>query len=437
MLQFLVRLFLFLSVGTVAEGFASLSFGIPISANKLFTIALLGFAALQLLGQRSGLPANAKNVWAAVFGFAVLPSLATAFIMGVGISQVVNSSVTVISLILFYYVLAFVVREPRDVQIVVWALVIGGTIGAATTIAGLGAADTYYERGGGLGGNPNLSALYAVTTIGIASYMLVTTENLAFKAVAILAIGTNLLAVVQTVSRAGFLSLLVLGGFLLLRFRRLDLLQFAIPAVVLGVLAFVVFAPETYFDRISTIGEQASDLARFSTDNERIRGWYYGMLAFLNYPLSGCGIKAFKEWLYVAYPDAPMTPVPHSSYIRLLATTGLAGTIPWVVIVLLTWIDFSRVRSLALARRADEQLRDLFGQATFFQGVFLTWLFAGLVSPFEWEKALWLSFGMSTALLAMARRRIRELDGAPASDREKDEPEPMASSWVPPGLQTN
>jgi O-antigen ligase len=442
MIDSLRRILLFLSVATLSESF--LSFGLlSLTANKLITLALLILVLFEIATTSLKLPANPKNLWMLVFMGAVFPSVATSYIFGVPVPDLLGGLLTPAAVVLFYYLLCWCVRSRKDLDLVIWGVVIGVGLTALSGILGIGReTGSYYARVGGLGGNPNLMATNCVMGLCLGFHLFLENPKLMRRLFLAGLMAIMVVAFAGTLSRAGFLAILAMGGFLLVRSRRLDILRWAIPVAIAVGLGLYLAAPERYFERIGTMQQEAQDLSELSLKNDRILGWYMGIKAFSEYPLTGVGLRSFDIYLWRHTDHRRVT--PHSSYLAILALMGIVGFVPWIAVVALTWLDLSR--AWAMARRGrrlgDPEFGHLESHALYLQTAFIAWLVAGLVSPFAFEKGQWMIYGLSTVVLHLTRQQLRARvaarDRAAGAEADDDRALPAEggplSSWQPRGV---
>lgn len=185
------------------------------------------------------------------------------------------------------------------------------------------------------------------------------------------------LGVVVAGSRGGMLGFI--AGALGVAYFSGKLVRSLIIAAVLGAIAFPFLPAETKSDFMSISDKEDS------TRQERIYSWQKGWEMFLRSPLLGVGPNNYP-WRIgemqnlnpeVGEPDywRPLAGrVAHSSYVTVLAETGLAGTIPYALII---------VTMLMRCRRAiyiDKEISDWQRFAAFAAGS--GWLAYGISAVF-------------------------------------------------------
>jgi probable O-glycosylation ligase (exosortase A-associated) len=148
-------------------------------------------------------------------------------------------------------------------------------------------------------------------------------------------------AVIGTNSRGGLISLLAMGGWLVMTSRQklAGLMMF-----VAGGLLVLAMAPESWFQRMDTIKEADEDSSFMS----RIEAWQVSSAIALARPVTGGGLHAVQVqsvWnqykgqtgLLPFVSDVPTSEVfraAHSIYFEVLGDTGFIGLLLFVLIML-------------------------------------------------------------------------------------------------------
>ena len=118
-------------------------------------------------------------------------------------------------------------------------------------------------------------------------------KNKILQVTLLLIIFLSTIAVAGTNSRGGFAGLAVLLFALFMISKRKYLLSIL---VAIGMTAFIVLVPTTYFDRVQTITESSQD----SSFMGRVVAWKQSTLIAISNPLTGGGFDAVKDpaiWL--------------------------------------------------------------------------------------------------------------------------------------------
>lgn len=218
------------------------------------------------------------------------------------------------------------------------------------------------------GMDENYTALFMSMAIAMAYFMLFATKKTWLRIVLVFSAVTMSMAVVIGLSRGGFLGLLAVGVYC---WYRSPQKLVGIAAAVLAVVGFLVFAPQSFWDEMSTISDTNEGTADMRLEMWRIAVWQY-----LDHPLTGVGAGNFP-WETFDYETEEQVQkfnrtlggnVTHSLYFELLAEQGTLGVliffgIAWYNGRDLRWIarQTSKASRRALARRrhAPPVLRQL------------------------------------------------------------------------------
>lgn len=151
-------------------------------------------------------------------------------------------------------------------------------------------------------------------------------------------------SIIGTQSRGGLIGLAAVGAYSIYKTR------YKIPvlfALAIGMCFVVYFAPEHWFDRMSTIQEADQDGSFMG----RVIAWKISTLLALDHPIMGGGITAIQnqaQWDYYArqfsrldfIPTGPPDDKPHAAhsvYFQLLADVGFVGLGVFLLILFRAW----------------------------------------------------------------------------------------------------
>lgn len=167
-------------------------------------------------------------------------------------------------------------------------------------------------------------------------------------------------SVVGTNSRGGLISLVAMGGWLVLtsRQRFSGLLLFLSGGILIWMMA-----PESWFSRMDTIGDAQQDTSFMS----RVEAWQVSSAMALHHPLVGAGLHAvqlYSVWnifkgqtgllsfvdigVPSEYPRAA-----HSIYFEVMGDMGFVGLALFVSILLVGLWNGRRTEALVAERRAE------------------------------------------------------------------------------------
>ena len=214
-------------------------------------------------------------------------------------------------------------------------------------------------RHGGLGlqgwmGDENDLALALNTALGVATYLFFESRRVRTKLFLGAAMLLFLLTIVATMSRGGFVGLVLLGLYLIVagpfRFRVLVL-------ALAAALALVAFAPPSFWQEMGTISNAREE---GETGDARLYFWSIGWKMFLDHPVTGVGTNNYGIRA-PQYEDPNRTGwnvhtwgrVSHSVYFTVLPEQGAIGTVLFLLVV--AWC-FKSGRTMT--RRARENPDD-------------------------------------------------------------------------------
>lgn len=176
----------------------------------------------------------------------------------------------------------------------------------------------------GLFGNSNDLALHLVTMVPLAIGFAFASKNFLKK---FLYIGFGALfvaAVVVTFSRGGFLGLFIAALVLLRKIGRKNKLL-STGALVVALVTLLSLAPGTYFDRIGTIFNSASDPTGSSSQRTEILK--RSIRVTLRYPLFGVGVGNFH---YKSVHEL----VTHNAYTQVSSEMGIPALVIYLMLMI-------------------------------------------------------------------------------------------------------
>lgn len=214
----------------------------------------------------------------------------------------------------------------------------------------------------------------------------------------------NLLAIVTTYSRSGFLVLLLCTGMLIIHYRQLFSVRKLGLALVTGMLllaSLLPMIPETFWER------QASLVSWEDTSLQR-RTSYLAVAweSFLTHPVLGAGPGTFKE-LYGDSDEAlaharkgkQLERRAHNTYLEVLVGTGVIGLTLFLSVVGRALLNFFRAEREF--RRAGEP--GMVALTASYRIAFTSLLIFFLTFSEEFHKYLLLSLPLSHWALQLAR----------------------------------
>lgn len=395
---------------------AAMSVGVAyLSASKFAALILLMVGLLQFSLTRE-MPGMSKVYWMMVYAVSAVVGSVYAFLKDAPIGTLVNHMMAYPGLFALVVLLGSLLRDLRLLNRFLISLCAGMIV--ATFLAFLGVESTNpvegVQRLGGVAGNANEVAFHLTLTVAIALSFWFTERNYLRRMIAIGIAIYFVACMVATVSRSGLLAFITMMFFWILRYRRLDMLKFALPVVVAAPMFLFMLAPEEARQRVSSLDGSAYG---------RLLQYRVGAEAFISNPVIGVGPRRFID--FAQERGYRLVNTVHNMGLKLLSENGLLGFIPFMAIVLLSWRNLSRTYWISrhVRVRGDPLLSEVGLRAAFLQIGMVGMAVIGQVQPMIDDKLMWALFGCSTAVDRIARDRLRVLlaregEDAPEGGRE-------------------
>jgi O-antigen ligase len=244
-----------------------------------------------------------------------------------------------IKTVLMYVVIAGSVRSIRDIERLAFVYYLSAVIYAAVILSrfqlGMGTAwrlgDLYYY-------DANDFATFAATAMPLGLYFAHAGRRSITKMFAVATLVLLTVAIIRSGSRGGFLAVLGLGGYVVLRYSAIAL-RWRIGATVLVASVFLAVASGQYWTQMRTI---ASDTDYNQTEESgRLQIWERGIGYMLSNPIFGVGADNFAtaEGTLSSFASrqqyglAVRWSAAHNSLVQVGAELGVPGLIFFVAIV--------------------------------------------------------------------------------------------------------
>jgi O-antigen ligase len=401
---------------------------ITLTLSRFIGIGVLAFGFLDLFVSGIRIPRNRTNVW--------MLALFTALVLGCIYGSLSGAQPPLYYLLIwtrygallgFYFLLNQLVSNRRDLDAFLGGLVAGAFVAVLSAFLGEVKVHEAVERRSGIGAGSNQHAanMLLILPMIYALYL-----SVRWRLLKPFLLGTALLCVVGVVmagSRSAFLAMLAMGGVWMLRFRRASDLKYV--AVMVFVFLFsMLFASDAYLERLGTIDDSISaasgNTAAAARDAARFEVMRAAADAFVSSPL-GAGVANFGPWAVRQGYKMSVEHTPHNASLQVASELGIVGLVPYLGILLLTWLNYSQAQRIArsLRMRRDEELHHLYMRAVLLQIGFVGIVIVAHFQPgFLW-KGMWSSFGLGTTTLYLVQRRARELRATePAAPSEAAAP---------------
>ena len=290
------------------------------------------------------------------------------------------------------------VRSTRDIEVYALVSLCGATVYAFMRVRGMEAGFDYYDR--------NDLALLLVCHISFAIYFLRPGVSIARRIFALGSLGLMVYVIVAGGSRGGFVGLMAIGLYVLLRYRGIPL-RTRIFALVGGFLLLSLVANESYWERMRSLLNPKSDYNwSGNSDSGRMDVWGRGIGYMIRNPVLGVGLRNFPSAEGNSSLSATLQSrdkgfkwsVAHSSFVGIGAELGIIGFISFLAIFV------SGIRSMARVRMGSPpgvapQLE--FPQSQMLLGSLLGFVVCGLFLSAEHFAVLYVLLGMVVGLLKL------------------------------------
>lgn len=384
-----------------------------VGLNKPIT-GLLAASALVMLSTRSvRFPRNGLHYWVGAMLFSVLLGIAIAIVYGMPMEALLRLGQSYVLVILFYFLVVVSLPTVSDLRSLLWGVLIGGLITSLTVVSGLGEAGIDVgERTGGLAKDPNYYAVGASISVAIAIFLGMSTSRIGTRLFLLVASGVMLYGLVASLSRGGYLAFGMMGLLFLYRYVGIRRVGLLVPVlIVAAVVPFLL--PESVIERATVFRNQG--VLDTSIQN-RLQQYARSLEFFGDSPVWGVGLgrsglsEAFggavsRQDLRALSGTTAGYSVIHNSYLVVAAEFGLLGLIPYLGIIVFSWLGFSRViRSERWIEpgEASAQYRLLVNAAIMMQIALLGVLVASIFLNAVRYKSMWMIFAFSPVLVSMA-----------------------------------
>jgi O-antigen ligase len=335
LLQFALGLLILVSVGRIQD-----HLGMVASLRPGLTLTALCFVAA-VVRPSSLRVGPALEAWPTKGMIALLSGavLASFFGLSLGASGTFIISYMLPVLMLFFLV-ALAVRNENDLRWFAFAYL--------TSVIVVGFASIFlseplhfdgFTRQGGAG-MYDANDLGVVFMVGLPMAMvLLRSRDRLLQFAALTAAGVALIALVMSGSRGGFIGLAV-GGLAIVALSPGWNPVKKMVAVALPVMALVLFAPEGYWDQMSSILHPEDDY-NLTSDTGRVAIWTRALGYIAQYPIFGVGPDNFVRagWLISDVGRSGLVgasirdQAPHNTFIQVWAELGTVGLLIWITLI--------------------------------------------------------------------------------------------------------
>jgi len=310
---------------------------------------------------------------------------------------------------LYLWLTAKLINSEERVQGLLKTLMYSGFAMAISAIVRMG---TESRVGGGGAYDPNDLAMVLVTTLPIAIMQGLTATGWLRKLICFGGGALNLLGIIATKSRGGFLGLLALGAFMMvvtlpgISRKRLILLLTTLSIV------FGAYLGTEYRERIATIFEEST--SDVGAGSGRVGVWRRALQLARDHPILGVGpgafTSAFGEYLEADKFEGDISregiggkwQTAHNSFLLILAEMGIPGFIIYLVIIIRSFRNLTRAKKLE--SREETSMSPSAVHATSLQMALVGFLSCAFFLSQSYNVLLYLYFFLTSALLRWTAR---------------------------------
>lgn len=202
-----------------------------------------------------------------------------------------------------------------------------------------GPADSFIE-------DNNALALALVMILPLIRFLQLNVDSKLVSKALIILMAFVVLGILGTHSRGGFLSLAVMGAFLIMKGRHK--FTFGVLALI-AIPLFLTFMPQSWHDRMDSIKNYKQDTSAMM----RINAWQYAINFTKDYPIRGGGFDSFTQETFNRYsPEPEMFQGAHSIYFETLGEHGYVGLMLFLLVGLVALRQTSYI--MKKAKQYDE-----------------------------------------------------------------------------------
>ena len=312
--------------------------------------------------------------------------------------------------IIITLIITLLVDDLRRFRYYLFAIVIFiGLVSAQSAIKGtlagqIGGVGKGFE---GVLNDRNSTAVILCAIIPIVFYTALTEKRAWLRFSCFFIFFCNILAVILTYARAGFIGLASVGAFIILKAKnKLGMI------ILMASLIFILlnyFIPQPYIDRISGIkegateGAEGQDLSLIS----RLEAWRIAIEMIKDKPFVGVGFYRSGE-VSDQYPDPEggwrySNLAIHNTFLKVAAETGLPALALYLYIFCSAYRTLTKIK--ARVRRAGMD-KTIIGYATMLQVAFVGFFSSGFFVNASFLDISWHLVALSIALENIANKEM-------------------------------
>jgi len=241
--------------------------------------------------------------------------------------------------VVLYVLMVGCVRTFRDVERLAFVYFAAVVIFALVVIMRFRVAGNDWRLANLYFYDANDFATLVVTAMPLGFYLIVSPGKLHRRVIGALGLLPLMVAFVWSGSRGGFLALLAMSAFLLLRYSAVAVKWRTLSAAIVAA-ALLITASDKYWTQMSTILNGKEDYNR-TDEGGRVEIWRRGITYMLTYPVLGVGADNFSVAEGTISPLAFRQQygiglkwtAPHNSYVQAGAELGVPGLLLLLAVI--------------------------------------------------------------------------------------------------------
>jgi len=279
---------------------------------------------------------------------------------------------------------------PNKHHVLMWVFSFVAIISAAVAIqsGSIGEDINTSTRAIGLAQGANTAARYFVIALVFLNYLRSTVSKPLHRFLTISGMAITFLGTIYTVSRTGIVLLaVVMMLIILLRSGSRYRIQ------LFGLMIIAIFVIWFGYDPVIEIFKKMAPAIAQGTDTIGLRYklWQAGWQMWLDHPIRGVGIGMYPaeliKYAYGIIPQYYLTLTAHSTYIQLLAETGIIGLGLFLLML------FSALGNILRAGNTNDA--SLTSLRNVWLIVFIVFMIGGITKTDQADKLLWVGIGAS------------------------------------------
>ena len=390
------------------------AFGFSQSFRLNLTIVISTALAYLFCKEKYKFHFTSLHFWVFLFCFWML--LSTIFNLRLSSEYAWTKYIEFLKVITLFVFISLTVRTKKAIEVMVWSIVL-----SISAYAAIEAVKFILSAGGhqivgrsGIIADRNDLAVAINMCLPLSFYLWTQTKHQYLKIGLILLIILNVIAIVGTYSRGGFIGLAVLAFAMWLKSKR----KLAIAFVALISLPIIfASAPSQWIERQSTIETAATSDGSFIG---RLWAWKIATLIAIDNQITGGGFKATTDpilWATYApetsnfgFIDTPAIPIrktaiaAHNIYFQVLASAGFVGLFIFLAMLLTTLLSCRKITKI-------RNKASVFWQGNLAKAIFLSFIaygITGLNVSLAYFELVYCLIGITAVLLTNIRETLTE-----------------------------